>query len=123
MLKWYNSLHTDSAEYKLWGNGIALPPALYCMQGIVDALSAIEQTPKDTTVDCTPNTIAPDIAEPGQSTPHIDVDALLQIKKMRTQLTAQQYKTLRGQVLAGDADGAIKGLRRLVKEQNNATNT
>lgn len=38
MLTWYNKLHTDSAEYKLWGNGIALPPALYCMQGMVDAL-------------------------------------------------------------------------------------
>ena len=38
MLKWYNKLHTDSGEYKMWGNGIALPPALYCMQGIVDAL-------------------------------------------------------------------------------------
>ena len=38
MVKWYNSLHTDSAEYKMWGNGIALPPALYCMQGIRDAL-------------------------------------------------------------------------------------
>ena len=38
MLKWYNNLHTDSAEYKMWGNGIALPPALYCMQGIADAL-------------------------------------------------------------------------------------
>ena len=35
MLTWYNKLHTDSAEYKMWGNGIALPPALYCMQGIV----------------------------------------------------------------------------------------
>lgn len=39
MLKWYNKLHTDSAEYKMWGNGIALPPALYCMQGISDALN------------------------------------------------------------------------------------
>jgi DNA (cytosine-5)-methyltransferase 1 len=38
MLTWYNKLHTDSAEYKMWGNGIALPPALYCMQGIVDVL-------------------------------------------------------------------------------------
>ncbi len=38
MLTWYNKLHTDSAEYKMWGNGIALPPALYCMQGIIDAL-------------------------------------------------------------------------------------
>ena len=34
MLTWYNKLHTDSAEYKLWGNGIALPTALYVIQGI-----------------------------------------------------------------------------------------
>lgn len=38
MLTWYNKLHTDSSEYKIWGNGIALPPALYCMQGIASAL-------------------------------------------------------------------------------------
>ena len=38
MLKWYNKLHSDSAEYKMWGNGIALPPALYCMQGMTEAL-------------------------------------------------------------------------------------
>lgn len=36
MLTWYNKLHTDSAEYKLWGNGIALPCALYVMQGIAE---------------------------------------------------------------------------------------
>lgn len=40
MLTWYNRLHTDSAEYKMWGNGIALPPALYIMQGIRDALES-----------------------------------------------------------------------------------
>ena len=34
MLSWYNKLHSDSAEYKMWGNGIALPNALYVMQGI-----------------------------------------------------------------------------------------
>lgn len=37
MLKWYNNLHTDSAEYKMWGNGLCLQCALYVMQGIVDA--------------------------------------------------------------------------------------
>lgn len=41
MLNWYNKLHTDSAEYKMWGNGIALPPALYCMQGITYALKGV----------------------------------------------------------------------------------
>ena len=34
MLSWYNKLHTDSAEYKMWGNGIALHCALYVMRGI-----------------------------------------------------------------------------------------
>jgi DNA (cytosine-5)-methyltransferase 1 len=38
MLKWYNGLHTDSSEYKMWGNGIALPCALYVMQGIEEAI-------------------------------------------------------------------------------------
>lgn len=37
MVKWYNKLHTDSSEYKMWGNGIALPCALYVMQGIAEA--------------------------------------------------------------------------------------
>ena len=36
MLSWYNKLHTDAAEYKMWGNGIALPTALYVLQGIAD---------------------------------------------------------------------------------------
>lgn len=38
MLAWYNKLHSDSAEYKLWGNGIALPCALYVMEGIANLL-------------------------------------------------------------------------------------
>ena len=38
MLAYYNKLWTDSAEYKMWGNGIALPCALYVLQGIKDAL-------------------------------------------------------------------------------------
>lgn len=39
MVAWYNKLQTDSAEYKMWGNGIAFPTALYVIQGIADALS------------------------------------------------------------------------------------
>lgn len=42
MLTWYNKLHTDSGEYKMYGNGIALPCALYCMQGIAEALKGGE---------------------------------------------------------------------------------
>jgi DNA (cytosine-5)-methyltransferase 1 len=38
MRSWYNKLHSDSAEYKMWGNGIALPNALYVMQGIAEVV-------------------------------------------------------------------------------------
>ena len=43
MLKWYNKLHTDSAEYKMWGNGIGLPNALYVMEGIAECNETEEQ--------------------------------------------------------------------------------
>lgn len=36
MLTWYNKLHSDSAEYKMWGNGISLPVALYVMQSLAE---------------------------------------------------------------------------------------
>ena len=42
MLTWYSKLQTDSAEYKMWGNGVCIFPVLYCMQGIVDALQEVE---------------------------------------------------------------------------------
>lgn len=42
LAKWYNKLHTDSAEYKMWGNGIALPCAVFVMQGIAECVSAME---------------------------------------------------------------------------------
>lgn len=41
MLTWYNKLHTDSSEYKMYGNGISLPTALYVMQGIAEALKGV----------------------------------------------------------------------------------
>lgn len=47
----------------------------------------------------------------------VDVKALIQVKGARYRLTPQQYRTLRGQVLAGDPDGAMKGLRKLLLMQ------
>ena len=32
---WHNGLHTDSAEYRMWGNGMALPNALFFVQRAV----------------------------------------------------------------------------------------
>lgn len=45
----------------------------------------------------------------------IDVNALMHIKACRHKLTWQQYSTLKGQILAGDSDGAMRGLRRLLQ--------
>lgn len=35
ILKWLESPHTDAAEYKMWGNGVALPCVQWIMQQIV----------------------------------------------------------------------------------------
>lgn len=51
----------------------------------------------------------------------IDTGALIRLKGARHRLTHQQYKTLRGQVLAGDPAGAMNGLRKiLLLEDSNA---
>ena len=41
MLTWYNKLHTDSAEYKMWGNGIALPCAYFVLDRISKAADPV----------------------------------------------------------------------------------
>lgn len=47
----------------------------------------------------------------------IDYKAMIQLKACRGRLSAQQYRTLRGQVLAGDAGGAMKGLRTILSRE------
>lgn len=36
------------------------------------------------------------------------------LKSYKPQLTRQQYKTLKGQILAGDAEGAMRGLQKIL---------
>lgn len=43
-----------------------------------------------------------------------DVRAVINLKACRDRLSKQQYKTLKGQILAGDGDGAMRGLRKLL---------
>lgn len=38
------------------------------------------------------------------------------LKESRKYLTQQQYKTIKGQIIAGDVDGARTGLRRLLRK-------
>ena len=35
ILKWLKNPHSDSAEYKMWGNGVALPNVVFVLAGIV----------------------------------------------------------------------------------------
>lgn len=48
----------------------------------------------------------------------IDVNAMMFLKAYRRYLTPQQYKTLRGQILAGDAVGAMKGLKKIMAKRS-----
>lgn len=40
----------------------------------------------------------------------------LRSRYLKGQITPQQYRTIRGQAVAGDVDGATKGLARIVRE-------
>lgn len=44
-------------------------------------------------------------------------EALAEVRGCKALLTPQQYATLRGQVLAGDADGAMQGLRKILERR------
>lgn len=44
----------------------------------------------------------------------VDTRALGHLRSAKKQLTRQQYLTLRGQVLAGDSDGAMRGLKKIL---------
>lgn len=39
IIKWLEHPHSDSAEYKMWGNGVALPCVYYIMQGIASIMN------------------------------------------------------------------------------------
>lgn len=119
MLTWYNKLYTDSAEYKMWGNGIALPPALYCMQGIVDALNAGEYY--DTTdLSDAPEYIKTEIIENAKK-----LEELETVKETTEEETMEQ-KNIEEQATAKEntpADFcAVAQLRRLAEERKALAN-
>lgn len=49
--------------------------------------------------------------------PEANTDALWQLKVYRRSLTRHQYRTLRGQIIAGDAEGAMRGLHKLLQRE------
>ena len=42
---------------------------------------------------------------------------LRELRKYKDHLTRQQFKTLRGQVLNGDSEGAKKGLKKILNRR------
>ena len=50
----------------------------------------------------------------------INNKALGKLLAAKQMLSRQQYKTLKGQILAGDAEGAMRGLARLTSKENQA---
>lgn len=43
-------------------------------------------------------------------------EALKALEKNKHKLSPQQYRTLKGQILAGDIEGAIKGFKRIMRK-------
>ena len=39
IIKWLSQPHSDTAEYKMWGNGVALPCVIYVLTGIAIQLN------------------------------------------------------------------------------------
>jgi hypothetical protein len=48
----------------------------------------------------------------------IDVNAVCRLKAYRRVLTHQQYQTLKGLILAGDSDGAMRGLEKILNRRS-----
>ena len=43
-------------------------------------------------------------------------DAMSYLKQRKSKLTVQQYRTIKGQILAGDVSGAKRGIDRVVEK-------
>ena len=49
IIKWLKNPHSDSAEYKMWGNGVALPCVWFVLAGIAWAEENEQEAQMDTT--------------------------------------------------------------------------
>ena len=49
----------------------------------------------------------------------VDNKALGRLLAAKRFLSRQQYKTIKGQILAGNAEGAMRGLERIINEARN----
>ena len=47
---------------------------------------------------------------------------MIRLKTSRDRLTVQQYRTLKGQILSGNAEGAMRGLDKILKRETPVNN-
>lgn len=50
----------------------------------------------------------------------VDLHVMMQMMDCRQRLRSREHKILRGQVLAGDGDGALRGLKKIIKRGTKA---
>lgn len=55
-------------------------------------------------------------------TPEISIKALTRLKRIKKALNRQQYCTLKGQILSGDGEAAMKGLDRILERKQRRNN-
>lgn len=51
----------------------------------------------------------------------VNQNAMRVLKGCKAKLTKQEYKTLKGQILAGDDTGAMKGMLKILNEKEGAS--
>lgn len=52
-----------------------------------------------------------------------NIGALYQLNGYRSKLTPQQFKTLRGQIIAGNTEGAMRGLQKIIERRHRRDNS
>lgn len=50
------------------------------------------------------------------------MNAYRELERHRRELTLQQFRTLRGQIKSGDAEGALKGLAAIIRRKSEERN-
>lgn len=53
----------------------------------------------------------------------LQIVLLKKLKKYGKHLTRQQYRTIKGQILSGDTEGASKGLNKLINQEKKGGET
>ena len=54
--------------------------------------------------------------------PKVDINAYYFLRVKKQYLTKEQFYTIKGQIFAGDSEGAIKGIKRIIERKKGVIN-